>query len=237
MMTGEASQLDLFEQSASLSAEALIDYLNDGSRLPVLVKFTRNRVSMASVSFRQDDRVVVRLNEAFLRAPGSVLRELRRYLRTHRRDAWRVVAAYARCINDPTVSAGRTRRLRTKGRVYDLAAILREVQSEFFNRPVSCRIGWGKRGQPSGRRRRSIRFGSWARGDRTITIHPLLDSARVPREFVRYIVYHEVLHAVVPEKRRNGRRYDHTPEFRALERRFPNIDAMEALAAKLVGEL
>jgi len=40
MMTGEASQLDLFEQSASLSAEALIDYLNDGSRLPVLVKFT-----------------------------------------------------------------------------------------------------------------------------------------------------------------------------------------------------
>lgn len=237
MSGADTSQLDLFEQPVSRSGDDVIGFLNEGSRLPVLVKFTRNRVSMVAVSFRHEDRIVVRLNAGFLRAPETVLCALRRYLRSRRTEAWRLVVAYAARIgNDGDVSP-RPRRVQPKGRIYDLAVILRDVKRDFFNSPVSCRIGWGKRGVPTGKRRRSIRFGSWSPGDRVITVHPSLDSDRVPVEFVRYIVFHELLHAVVPEKRQNGRRYDHTPEFRALERHFPNYDEMQALAKLLVGRL
>ncbi len=236
-MTEGESQLDLFEGAAARAGDALIRYLNDDSPVPVLVKFTRNRVSMASVSFNQPDRVVVRLDEAYARAPEGVWRDLRRYLRTRRRAAWETVAEFARGIQEEGVASRRPRRLRPTRGGNDLAELLREVQNELFDKPVPCRIGWGRRGTAAGKRRRSIRFGSWNRARREIRVHPALDSERVPREFVRYIVYHEVLHGVVPEKRRNGRRYDHTAEFRALERRFPNIEAMEALAAKLVTQL
>ncbi len=69
---------------------------------------------------------------------------------------------------------------------------------------------------------------------RTIRIHPLLDDSRVPRTFVEYIVFHEMLHAVVPSDRSSGRRYDHPEAFRVLERSFPNLPEMKVLASELL---
>jgi hypothetical protein len=57
-----------------------------------------------------------------------------------------------------------------------------------------------------------------------IRIHPALDQSWVPRYFVEYIVYHEMLHHVIPMPERNGRRQLHTPEFRARERAFAHFE-------------
>jgi hypothetical protein len=44
----------------------------------------------------------------------------------------------------------------------------------------------------------------------------------VPPWFLRYILYHEMLHAVVPdEPGPNGRRCVHTAKFYERERKFP----------------
>ena len=54
-----------------------------------------------------------------------------------------------------------------------------------------------------------------------IRINPLLDQSWVPLWFLRYILYHEMLHSVVPdEPLGRGRRRVHTEEFNRRERQF-----------------
>jgi hypothetical protein len=78
-------------------------------------------------------------------------------------------------------------------------------------------------GAPAGRRRRprrSIKMGSFSVEDRVIRIHPALDQTAVPRYFVAWIVFHEMLHGKHEVTRVGGRRCFHTKEFLADERTF-----------------
>src|SRR5213075_3179426 len=53
-------------------------------------------------------------------------------------------------------------------------------------------------------------------------INPDHDQPFVPPWFLRYILYHEMLHAVVPDEAGpNGRRCVHTEKFYERERKFP----------------
>jgi hypothetical protein len=55
-----------------------------------------------------------------------------------------------------------------------------------------------------------------------IRIHPLLDQPFVPRWFLEYVLYHEMLHSVVPDEVDSaGRRRIHTAKFYRRERAFP----------------
>jgi hypothetical protein len=215
-------------------------YLADTSRCRVELMATRNRVSMISVQFRREGYVRVRLHEQFLVAPAPVREALALYLRTRHRGAWTLVADYARRIRVPAGESRRpAHRLQTCGQVHDLREIADEVNSRFFNGMVTCDIGWGAR-RPRSRRRsrsRSIRYGSWSHTTRTVRIHPLLDDRRVPRAFVAYILYHEMLHVVVPSEVRTGRRIDHSVAFRQLESRYPDIEDMRRLSRSLLNTL
>lgn len=228
-------QYELFDASSMLSEKELEAFLNHDSSRDVQLKVTRNRVSMVSVEFLPDASVKVRVHEDFLTAPVEILTALRRYVRSRRRQAWDTVAGYAKSIQSD-VTRSRSVCLRAAGKVYNLKTIFDAVNHEFFNGSVSCLIGWG-RGRPhgrSGRRSKSIRYGSWDPTTSAIRIHPLLDDARVPVEFVRYITFHEMLHTIVPEERLNGRRYDHSTQFRTLERAFPDVREMHRLAQMLL---
>jgi hypothetical protein len=66
-----------------------------------------------------------------------------------------------------------------------------------------------------------MRFGVYLPGTQLIRIHPALDQAFVPGYFVEFIVYHELLHHVIPPVRLNGRYQIHSPRFRQHERDFP----------------
>ena len=43
-------------------------------------------------------------------------------------------------------------------------------------------------------------FGTIQEEDRVIRINPVLDQAFVPLWFLKYVLYHEMLHSVVPDK-------------------------------------
>jgi hypothetical protein len=78
---------------------------------------------------------------------------------------------------------------------------------------------WGRRRKH--RPREYFIFGTIQEEDRVIRINPLLDQPWVPLWFLRYILYHEMLHSVVPdESLTNGRRRVHTEEFIRRERQF-----------------
>jgi len=77
-----------------------------------------------------------------------------------------------------------------------------------------------------GRRRRErpkgyIVFGSIQEEDRVIRIHPLLDRPFVPQWYIEYVVFHEMLHAFVPDRYDSaGRRVVHHEGFLRRERSF-----------------
>jgi hypothetical protein len=109
------------------------------------------------------------------------------------------------------------------GRYHDLEAIKQHLCREYFPTCQGVTIGWGRW---SGRARpRSIRFGVYLSETRLIRIHPALDQVFVPRFFVEFIVYHELLHDVMPPRLVKGRYQIHTTAFRQREQAFPTYTA------------
>jgi hypothetical protein len=106
------------------------------------------------------------------------------------------------------------------GRCHDLGAILAELNEQFLDRAFIGQVGWGR--ATRARRRRSIRLGSYSHADRLVRIHPALDQPFVPRFVVAWVLYHEMLHQLVPCPSKGGRRRLHSREFRELEAAFPD---------------
>jgi predicted metal-dependent hydrolase len=68
-------------------------------------------------------------------------------------------------------------------------------------------------------------MGSYHHETRVIRLHPALDRPEVPAYFVRYVVFHEMVHQAVPIRRTGaGRREVHGREFRRRERTCPDYD-------------
>jgi len=189
---------------------------------PVRIAITDNTRTMVSARHRAGV-AFVRLHRMFVSADEHTLELIARFLK--RRDA-RATAALRDYVAD---HQGQVRRRRTRrvmlsaiGEHHDLGLIYEEMNAFYFDNSVDAQIGWGRMGTPPGRRRRrrSIKLGSYLSTGALIRVHPVLDAAWVPRFFVEYIVYHEMLHHVVDMPVLDGRRCMHGAEFKARERRF-----------------
>lgn len=103
-----------------------------------------------------------------------------------------------------------------------LAKILEEVVSEFFDfAPDEVTISWSP--APAVRLpRKSIKLGSYNTDLRVILIHPALNQLGVPRYFVQWIIYHELLHHVFRRDLRKSNAPMHSYKFCQRERLFPD---------------
>jgi hypothetical protein len=103
---------------------------------------------------------------------------------------------------------------------HDLSAIFAALNRRYFGGRIAATITYG----PAPRRRRprkSIKMGSYSAESRVIRIHPALDQPGVPRFFVEWIVFHEMLHHLYRARAGSERRRGvHPPEFVEHERRF-----------------
>ncbi len=191
---------------------------------PVLLSITDNRHSI--VSHAVDSGVLhVSMHHMFLDAPPDVLDSLVLYVTRGDRAASVRVGQYI----DEAASriARRTRRssLVTQGAHHDLYAILTELNAKYFDGAVTALITWGKRGRPRARPRTTIKLGSYSAAERLIRVHPALDRPWVPRYFVAYIVFHEMLHHVLPGWRSGAeRRVLHPPSFHEREKEFRHFE-------------
>jgi hypothetical protein len=129
--------------------------------------------------------------------------------------------------------------LRTRGQAHDLADILQRINDTYFGGMITdVLITWGRRTRPNGRQKRSsIKLGSYSQVERLIRVHPVLDKEWVPRYFLSYIVYHELLHHVIPEVRSAGRSLLHPPEFTQRERAFRHHERAIAWEQKHIDRL
>lgn len=205
----------------------------------VLLSITDNRHSIISHSMRQGV-LHARIHHMFLDAPARVLNALVRYVIRGDKHASILVGNYIEA-NGSRLARRRARAipLFAKGNHHDLLGIFNELNERYFGGSCHALITWGKK-QPrrSESARKSIRLGSYSNLERLIRIHPSLDRKWVPRYFVAYVVYHEMLHHMIPSARGSmhggrgaslalasargeaSRRVLHPPEFLERERLF-----------------
>lgn len=193
-------------------ADALARRISRVVGVPVRLAVTDNRSTM--VSYQRQERVLaLRLHHMFLDAPDEVVEALAHYAGKGSRAAGRVIDGF---IDQRDGRIRRSRRageqLVAVGEFFDLTAIFEEINAAYFENAIRARIGWAR--APTGRRRKTIRLGVYEHQTREIRIHPSLDGPDVPRFFVEYIVFHEMLHQLFPNAH-------HPKAFRDREKAFP----------------
>jgi hypothetical protein len=206
-----------------------------GSEVKVQLTVHDNRSTMISFR-RQPPFLRVRVHHMFLEAPSEVVDAMADYAGRGKRTAGKVlddfIASHQTRIravpNKPSL-------LESRGKCFDLQVLFDELNRELFQGGIRARIGWGR--HTARRRRKSIRLGVYDHKAREIRIHPALDRPDVPRFFIEYIVFHEMLHQLFPSDRPDGRNVHHPRAFRDRERAFPRYDAAIAWESQHLHQL
>ena len=139
------------------------------------------------------------------RLPAAVKKA---YLDASKSEAFRTQAA------DNRRTRGRKVVTSPVGEIYDLQEIFDRINARYFDSSIKQPVlTWSVR--------KTYRIlGHHDSTHNTISVSRSLDSPKVPRYIVDYVVFHEMLHIYHPTKVINGRRYNHTPEFRRDEAKF-----------------
>jgi len=226
------------------SADAWSGFLSSELSRTVQVRFGRARRHVI-VARPRGEALDVRLNEHFARAPAEIRASVATWLRSGRR-APRACERLDRWIAQLEKVLGprprRSVRLETCGQHHDLAPLLSDLLAdEFADGPLALgelpEVTWGRRG--ARRVKRSLELGSFDPETRIVRVHPVLDQAFVPCSFVRYVLFHELLHAALDgtETTATGRRRHHGKTFRAAESSYVDYQRSLAWQQEHVGAL
>lgn len=227
---------------------------------PVVLSITDNRHSIISHSTKHGV-LEARIHHMFLDAPPRVIEALVRYVAKADRQASIIVGQYIDA-NGSRLARRRPRAipLVAKGKRHDLLSIFTELNGKYFGGTCHALVTWGRRTKRARREpRQAIRLGSYSALERLIRIHPVLDRPWVPRYFVAFVLYHEMLHHQIPEARGTARassnlstrsrkrdpreieqvarRVLHPPEFLAREKEFRKYDRAIEWEHRHIGRL
>ncbi len=130
-----------------------------------------------------------------------------------------------------------TRRALPKaGAHHDLKELFAEVNAQYFSGSLDLQIEWSGSGQT--RSRSVIRLGYYNPRKELIKISRVLDYPHVPKYFVSFIVYHEILHHVLPPMQAFGsKRRIHHHAFRQKEKEFHEYEQSQAFLKDFKKEL
>lgn len=230
-------QLELdFDSSAgedlnldTVFAEALRAVVKKGPQPEVEARFYPYAGLSSTIRLRQG-RVYARVSDILRHSPRETLYALACILvaKLYRLKAPKEQErAYREHTRNPAVldasEAARRRRgykltSSPRGKTYDLDEMFAELNARYFagqlNRPV---LSWSARP--------TIRvLGHHDHVHGAIVISRTLDSPRIPRFIVEYVLYHEMLHVKHPPRRDSGRTLYHSRQFRDDERLFEHFD-------------
>ena len=203
------------------------------------VQFHLNTSTMVSLSRRGHLRTL-RVHWLFTKAPRPVLEAIVRsfFVRKGGQSSKRFRTAVLDFIDSNrglTLSVLCARQVGTsRGDVYNLEEVESNVRGKHLGNCPALRLGWSHRVTP-------CLMGKWiqmpAGTPNLIVINRLLDSRKVPRYYLEYIVFHEMLHEVIPIRRSGGRWVHHPAEFRRRERQFPGFDRARDWESQNIGRL
>lgn len=112
-------------------------------------------------------------------------------------------------------------RYTAKGRVYNLSEMFDRLnQSYFGGKLIKPVLGWSLNDSYT-------RLGFYSEERNLLVISRIFDSRKTPAEVVQFLLYHEMLHILIPVTKKNGYRSIHPPEFRRLEKEFPDFESIQ----------
>ncbi len=207
--------------SFTCSESSFKNYLEERVGWPISLVFTENSTTMLSVR-KRNGVLHTRLHRLFLNAGNDVLNEIVSFLQGNRHE----MARFRKFVRDnrARIQAGPPNKisLKTQGRFHDLWGLFNAVNEEYFGGRINAGITWGSRSPRCSVRKRTL--GSFSERSNTIRINPVLDKKNVPRYYVAFIVYHEMLHAAIGIAREGDRRSVHSREFRRREKLFKDYE-------------
>ena len=110
----------------------------------------------------------------------------------------------------------------TKGEHFDLDQIYEKVKTDYFNSINN------KPGLMWNRVITKRKLGHYNADTDTVMISIALDKDDTPDFLIEYVMYHELLHKQIGFIHKNHKRYAHTPEFHAAEKKFEKYAQVKA---------
>jgi len=204
-----------------MTESSLRELLERGLGRPIKLVLTRNASSMLS-AVQKTGVQHVRLHEMFLAAGPDIIEEIIVFIRKRRSG----LPLFRRFVRDNSAVIRKKPpqkvSIKTAGRYYDLLDLYDEVNQEYFGGRIASAITWSVAGARVGARKRTL--GSYSSNSDLIRINPVLDTRNVPRYFIKYVVYHEMLHAGITIQQKGSRRCVHSSEFRRREKMFRDYE-------------
>jgi hypothetical protein len=207
-----------------MNANSLKSFIEEAAGRPVTLTITENSTSMLSLRRSAGgDFLYVRVHRMFLDAGAAVIEEIADFVR-HRKKKIPLIREFIGKNQGGLVKKRPKRRaaIAPQGKYHNLKHICDALNEEYFNGALSLNITWGRR--PAKAVYRIRRLGSCDTTANLIRIHQALDKSTVPRYFVEYVVYHEMLHAALGIEVKNGRRSIHGRDFKLRERLYRDFD-------------
>lgn len=204
----------------------------------VRVEF-RRFVNVNSSIRLKDGELALKISDLLERAPAPVLEALFHILvcKLFRREVpQRHQQCYRLYLNrhDVRGDVQRTRKERgwklcagPRGDFYDLDPLFEELNQRFFAGELAKpALGWS-------RQQSRTLLGHYDPSHHAIVLSKLLDGAEVPRVAVEFVLYHEMLHIVIPVEHCGGRRSVHPAKFRKAEKAFPQYTEAKGILKQL----
>jgi hypothetical protein len=213
----------------ALFDEALRAIVKKEPKPPIEARFYPYAGLSSTIRLRQG-RVYVRVSDILRHSPREVLYALaciliaKLYRLKSSKEHERTYREYT--LHPSVLNASETVRRRRgykkttspRGKVYNLDEMFSQLNAQYFEgrleRPL---LSWSQ-----ARARRVLGHHDHVHG--AIIISRVLDSPRIPRFVIEYVLYHEMLHVKHPPRRLSGRTIYHGQQFRSDERRFHRFE-------------
>ncbi|MBF0328891.1 MAG: hypothetical protein HQL10_07010 [Nitrospirae bacterium] len=205
--------------------DSLRSHFQDNLGRPATLVLTDNSTNMLSV--RTINGVAqIRLHRMFLYSGEPVIAEIVSFLK-NRKASMPHFRSFIR-TNREHITKKHPKRVSviTAGKYHDLQDIFDEINLEYFGGMIKSRITWGTKSARYFVRKRTL--GSYSRNSNMIRINPVLDKKNVPRYFLAFVIYHEMLHESVGETEKGCRRIIHSAQFKNKERLFKDYEKATA---------
>ncbi|TNF52265.1 hypothetical protein EP227_07630 [bacterium] len=199
----------------------LKSYLEEGTGKTVSLVITDNSTCVLSLKGKGRS-VVMRLHKMFLSAGREVLDEMVDFVNDTRRKTPRIRDFINQNSHWLKKQIPRDINIQAQGKHYNLLDIYHSINQEYFDGKVSSPITWGSRRIRRVAGERTL--GSYCYHNHIIRINPVLDTKSIPRYFLEYIVYHEMLHADLGVEDNGGRNSYHSREFKRREKLFKHYE-------------
>ncbi len=205
-----------------------------GGKYPLTAQFYNSRALNHTIRIKNGE-IKIRIAEKLKTAPSHILstlglilllklfrvkvdRELTSIYRKYIRE--NILPDYKPALRKPSALYSPI------GKYFNLDDLFDKLNYRFFeNRLENPQLGWSLNKSYS-------RLGFYTAEKNLLVISRIFDSKKVPQEVVEFLLYHEMLHIYIPVGTGKKRRIIHPPEFRRLERSFPNYERIEKWITK-----